>query len=264
MSGTPNGPRRPLVVGNWKMHLTHLEAIAHAQKIAYTLKPTELDAVETVVLPAFTSLRSVQTLIDGEHLGVGYGAQDLAVDAAGAHTGDVSGPMLAALGCRYVIVGHSERRVDHGETDQLVAAKLRAAYSFELTPILCVGENLDIRERGDHLAFVTAQLASATADLAEPQATTLVVAYEPIWAIGTGRTATPADAQEMCAALRGHLAGQFGPAAAGIRLLYGGSVKAGNAAALFVEQDVDGALVGGASLAADEFAAIARAAVRQP
>jgi triosephosphate isomerase len=253
--------RRPLVAGNWKMHLTHLEAIAHTQKIAYTLRPADIEAVETVVLPPFTALRSVQTLVDGEKLRLGYGAQDLAVDAAGAHTGDVSGPMLAALGCQYVTVGHSERRADHGEDDDVVAAKVAAAYTHGLTPILCVGEDLAVREAGEHLAVVVAQLAAATADLAQPQAATLVVAYEPVWAIGTGKNATSDDAQEMCAALRTQLAQQFGAdIASTIRTIYGGSVKADNAEALFAAPDVDGGLIGGASLLAEDFVLIVRAA----
>ncbi|HVV29738.1 MAG TPA: triose-phosphate isomerase [Mycobacteriales bacterium] len=256
-----SGARRPLVAGNWKMHLTHLEAIAHTQKIAYSLKPEHTDAVETVVLPAFTALRSVQTLIDGDKLALGYGAQDLAVASSGAHTGDVSGPMLAALGCGYVCVGHSERRADHAETDEVVAAKVRAAYEHGIVPILCVGETLETRESGQHVDHVVAQLSAATAGIADSDAEVLVVAYEPVWAIGTGRTATPEDAQEMAAALRAQLAAQFSAAIAGaVRILYGGSVKAGNASDIFDEPDVDGGLIGGASLVADDFVAIVRAA----
>lgn len=247
------------------MHLTHLEAIAHTQKIAYTLKPADTDAVETIVLPAFTAIRSVQTLIDGDKLRLGYGAQDLAVEAAGAHTGDVSGPMLAALGCKYVTVGHSERRDDHGEDNDVVAAKVAAAYVHGLTPILCIGEHLAVREAGEHLDLVLGQLSAASAQLPEPHAATLVVAYEPVWAIGTGKTATPQDAQEMCAAIRGRLEEQFGAAtASAIRIIYGGSVKPDSAAALFAGKDVDGGLVGGASLVAEDFAAIVRAAVNLP
>lgn len=257
--------RRPLVAGNWKMHLTHLEAIAHTQKIAYTLKPADTNAVEVVVLPAFTAIRSVQTLIDGDKLRLGYGAQDLAVGAAGAHTGDVSGPMLAALGCRYVTVGHSERRADHGEDNEIVAAKVNAAFAHGLVPIICVGEALSAREAGDHLDVVLGQLTAASAQLPEAQAPRLVVAYEPVWAIGTGKTATPADAQEMCAALRGRLAEQFDAAtAAQIRVLYGGSVTPDSARELFCAPDVDGGLIGGASLIADDFVLIVRAAADTP
>ncbi|HEV7209255.1 MAG TPA: triose-phosphate isomerase [Mycobacteriales bacterium] len=250
-----------MVAGNWKMHLTHLEAIAHAQQVAYSLKAPVLAAVETVVLPPFTALRSVQTLIDGERLALEYGAQDLAVDPDGAHTGDVSGPMLAALGCRYVVVGHSERRADHGEDDELVRRKVAAAFRHALTPILCVGEDLAVRESGQHLAHVLAQLDAALQGLPNADAERLVVAYEPIWAIGTGRTATPEDAQQMAGALRTRLVERFdGGLADGIRLLYGGSVKPDNADALFEGDDVDGALVGGASLDAQAFTAIVRAA----
>ena len=255
-------PRRtPLVAGNWKMHLTHLEAIAHTQKVAYTLKPAEMAAVETVVLPAFTALRSVQTLIDGDRLPLAYGAQNLAVEDAGAHTGEVSGPMLAALGCRYVVVGHSERRTGQHEDDQLVRAKVAAAARHGINPILCVGEPLQVRESGDPVAHVLAQLDAALDGLDAGPAGQLVVAYEPVWAIGTGRTATADDAQQVAAALRTRLAELYGGALAdGVRLLYGGSVKPDSAAELFAAPDVDGGLIGGASLDADAFAAIVRAA----
>jgi triosephosphate isomerase len=256
-----DGTRRPLVAGNWKMHLNHLEAIAHTQKIAYSLRPAQTDVVDVVVLPAFTAIRSVQTLIDGDNLALSYGAQDLAVAAAGAHTGDVSGPMLAALGCQYVTVGHSERRGDHGETDDIVAAKVLAAYEHGLTPILCVGENLDVRRSGNHVEVVDSQLAAAIESITPDRATDLVVAYEPIWAIGTGETATPDDAQELAYAIRDRLGRKFGPEIADkIRVLYGGSVKASNAGELFAGPDVDGGLIGGASLLAEDFVAIVHAA----
>jgi triosephosphate isomerase (TIM) len=258
----PKPARRPLVAGNWKMHLTHLEAIALVQKIAFSLKEPELEAVEVVVLPPFTSVRSVQTLVDGDKLLLGYGAQDLSPHPQGAYTGDISGAMLAKLGCSYVVVGHSERRQHHHETDQVVAAKLAAAYQHELTPILCVGEGLDVRDAGDHLAHCCAQLEAAVAKLPTEQARSLVVAYEPVWAIGTGKVATPEDAQEMCGEIRTRLAERYsGDLADGVRILYGGSVKAGNAVELMAQPDVDGALVGGASLDGDEFAAICRAAL---
>jgi triosephosphate isomerase len=254
--------RMPLVAGNWKMNLNHLEAIALVQKIAFDLKPKELEGVEVVVLPPFTALRSVQTTIDGERFLVGYGAQDLSRHASGAHTGDISGSMLARLGCTYVVVGHSERRGDHGETDELVAAKARAAYQHDLVPIVCVGELEHVRDAGGHIEHSLGQLDGSLDGIAAAQAETLVVAYEPVWAIGTGRTASAEDAQEMCGAIRGRLGERYGPAvAAGIRILYGGSVKAGNAAELFGQADVDGGLVGGASLVAQEFVAIARAAL---
>ncbi|MHB8450740.1 MAG: triose-phosphate isomerase [Mycobacteriales bacterium] len=252
--------RRPLVAGNWKMYLTHLEAIAHTQKLAFTLGREELAAVEVVLLPPFTDLRSVQTLVHADRLAFGFGAQDLSPHDAGAYTGDVSGTMLAALGCGYVVVGHSERRAYHGETDSVVAAKVAAAYRHGLAPILCVGEGEEVRRTGGHVEWVLAQLAVAVDGLAAEQMTRLVIAYEPIWAIGTGAVATPEDAQQMCAAVRELLARRVGrgPAAAA-RVLYGGSVKAGNAGDLFAGADVDGALVGGASLATEDFAAIVRA-----
>jgi triosephosphate isomerase len=254
--------RRPLVAGNWKMHLNHLEAIALVQKIAFSLKETELEAVEVVVLPPFTSVRSVQTLIDGDKLLLGHGAQDLSPYPEGPYTGDVSGGMLAKLGCSYVVVGHSERRQHHHETDEVVAAKLAAAYRSGLTPILCVGEPLEIRDAGEHVAHSGSQLEAAIAPLPVEHARSLVIAYEPVWAIGTGKVATPEDAQEMCAELRTRLAERYsGDLADGVRILYGGSVKGSNAAELMAKTDVDGALVGGASLDGAEFATICRAAL---
>jgi triosephosphate isomerase len=251
--------RQTLVAGNWKMNLNHLEAIALVQKIAYDLKPDELERVETVIFPPFVDLRSVQTTIDGDKLGLAYGAQDLSPFDSGAHTGDVSGPMLAKLGCSYVIVGHSERRTDHHEDDALIAAKVAAAYRHGLTPIVCVGEHEDVRVAGDHIEHCLAQVSGSLAGVTPKQAETIVIAYEPVWAIGTGRTASAQDAQDMCAAIRGRLADLFGQEiAAGARVLYGGSVKAANAAELFTMPDVDGGLVGGASLVAEEFTAIVR------
>src|SRR4051794_19305880 len=207
--------RKPLIAGNWKMNLNHLEAIALTQKLAFSLKEEHLTAVEVVVLPPFVDLRSVQTLVDGDRLLIGYGAQDLSQHESGAFTGDVSGPMLAKLGCTYVVVGHSERREHHGESDALVNAKVRAAYRHELVPILCVGETLDVREGDGHLAHCMSQLAAALAGVPAAQAARIVIAYEPVWAIGTGKVATPDDAQEMCAAIRGQLASHFTPDLAG-------------------------------------------------
>ncbi|WP_018640358.1 triose-phosphate isomerase [Parafrankia elaeagni] len=253
--------RRTLVAGNWKMNLNHLEAIALVQKVAFDLKPAELEKAEVVFLPPFTDLRSVQTLIDGDRLAVGYGGQDLSPHGSGAYTGDISGSMLARLGCSYAVVGHSERRTYHHEDDALVASKARAAYTHGITPIVCVGEHEAIRTAGTHVEHVLAQLEGSLAGVTAEQAATLVVAYEPVWAIGTGKTASAQDAQDMCAAIRGQLAKLFGePVAAGIRVLYGGSVKAANAAELFTRPDVDGGLVGGASLVAEEFVGIVRAA----
>ncbi len=251
--------RMPLIAGNWKMNLTHLEAIALVQKLAFTLSDADFDATEVVVIPPYTSIRSVQTMVDGDRLRIGYGAQDVSAEANGAHTGDISAAMLSALGCGYVVVGHSERRADHGETDELVARKVTAATAAGITPILCVGEPLDIRREGAHVGHCTRQLAASLPDLDAEKARTLVVAYEPVWAIGTGETATPEDAQEVCALLRDTLAERFsGGIADGIRILYGGSVKPDSISGVMAMPDVDGALVGGASLTAPDFAAIVR------
>jgi triosephosphate isomerase (TIM) len=257
MSAAP--ARRPLMAGNWKMNLNHLEAIALTQKLAFSLPEKALSEVEVVVLPPFVSLRSVQTLIDGDKLLLGYGAQDLSPHQNGAYTGDVSGAMLAKLGCQYVVVGHSERRQYHREDDATVAAKLRAALANEIAPILCIGEGLEIREAGGHVEHTLAQLDAALGGLSAEQVEKVVVAYEPVWAIGTGKTATPADAQEVIGAIRGRIAETFpGPTADRVRLLYGGSVKANNVKDIMAGPDVDGALVGGASLDAEEFVRICR------
>jgi triosephosphate isomerase len=251
--------RRPLMAGNWKMNLTHLEAIALVQKLAFSLTEQQFTDVEVVVLPPFTALRSVQTLVDGDRLLVGYGAQDLSPHPAGAYTGDVSGPQLSRLGCSYVVVGHSERRQHHHEDDAVVAAKVRAAYEHGMVPILCVGEGLEVRQAGEHVAYCVGQLSAAVDGLTAEQAATLVVAYEPVWAIGTGEVATPENAQEGCAALRAALAETYdGAVASAVRVLYGGSVKSENVAGIMAQPDIDGALVGGASLDADEFARICR------
>jgi triosephosphate isomerase (TIM) len=253
--------RTPLMAGNWKMNLDHQQATHLVQKLTWTLSDAKHDysQVEVVVLPPFTDIRSVQTLVDGDKLQLGYGAQDLSAFDAGAYTGEISGAFLAKLGCSYVTVGHSERRQYHGETDAQLAAKVAAAYRHGLTPILCVGEPLEIRQAGTHVAHTLAQLDGALAGLSAEHAARLVVAYEPVWAIGTGEVATPEDAQEACAAIRGRLAELYSQAVAhGIRVLYGGSVKANNIAGIMTKQDVDGALVGGASIDPAEFASIAR------
>ncbi|MGZ4603005.1 MAG: triose-phosphate isomerase [Kineosporiaceae bacterium] len=246
------------MAGNWKMNLNHLEAIALVQKLAFSLSDKDHDAVECAVLPPFVDLRSVQTLVDGDKLRIVYGGQDLSPHDAGAHTGDTSGAMLAKLGCTYVVVGHSERRTDHAETDEVVRAKVLAAGRHGLVPILCVGEGLEVRQAGSHVAHCVAQLSAALEDVPAAVLETLVVAYEPVWAIGTGEVATPEDAQEVCAALRARLAEIAGGVADRVRVLYGGSVKSSNVAAIMAQPDVDGALVGGASLEADEFARIVR------
>jgi triosephosphate isomerase len=253
--------RRRLIAGNWKMNLTHLEAIGLVQKIVFTVPEKVLDRTEAVVLPPFTALRSVQTLVTGDKLPIGYGAQDLSPHDSGAYTGDISGAMLAAMACSYVVVGHSERRTVHGEDDALVARKVQAALKHGLTPILCVGEGLAERLAAGHVAHCGNQLDGALEGLTAEQVRQVVVAYEPIWAIGTGQMATPEDAQEVCGALRARLAERYGPETADVvRILYGGSVKAGTAAGILAGPDIDGALVGGASLDADEFASICRIA----
>ena len=262
-AGSGKSDKRPLIAGNWKMNLNHLEAIALVQKIAFSLRDRELDAAEIVVLPPFTDLRSVQTLVDGDKLPIAYGAQDISQHDSGAYTGEISGPMLSRLGCSYVIVGHSERRQYHAEDDALVAAKAGAAFRHGITPIICIGEPLEVREGEGHLDHCLGQLDGSLAGLTDEQIAGSVIAYEPVWAIGTGRTASADDAQEMCAAIRGRLAERGEALATGARILYGGSVKSGNAEELLGQRDIDGALVGGASLDADDFVGIARAGVPQ-
>jgi triosephosphate isomerase len=247
------------MAGNWKMNLNHLEAIALVQKLAFSLTEQQLNDVEIVVLPPYTDIRSVQTLVDGDKLLIGYGAQDLSPYPAGAYTGDISGPMLAKLGCQYVVVGHSERRQYHHEDDALVNAKVKAALANNIAPILCVGEGLEVREAGEHVPHTLAQLDGALDKIKTDQVEKIVVAYEPVWAIGTGKTATPQDAQEVIGAIRSRLADKYtGGTADRIRILYGGSVKHSNVAGIMEQPDIDGALVGGASLDAEEFVRIGR------
>jgi triosephosphate isomerase (TIM) len=252
-------PRRPLMAGNWKMNLNHYEANALVQKLAHTLSEKDLTAVEVVVLPPFTDIRTVQTAVDGDKWMLGYGAQDVSPHTAGAFTGEVSAGMLAKLGCSYAVVGHSERRQYHDETDELVNAKAKAALANGIAPIMCIGEGLDIREAGDHVPYTLTQLSGGLAGLTAEQVERTVIAYEPVWAIGTGKTATPEDAQEVIGAIRTRIAQLYSSSvAANTRILYGGSVKANNIAAIMAQPDVDGALVGGASLDADEFVKICR------
>jgi triosephosphate isomerase len=263
MTTSTNGTfdRKPLIAGNWKMNMDHVQGITLLQKLAWTLEDARHDfsRVEAVVFPPFTDLRGVQTLVQGDKLKLAYGAQDLSPEDAGAYTGDISGAFLAKLNCSYVLVGHSERRTVHGEDDQLLNRKVQAAFRHGLVPVLCVGEGLEIRQAGTHVEHTLSQLRGAVEGLDPERAATLVVAYEPVWAIGTGEVAGPEDAQEMCAALRAELGQIFDTdTAAKIRLLYGGSVKAANAAAILRERDVDGVLVGGASLDVAEFANIVR------
>ena len=251
--------RKPLMAGNWKMNLNHLEAIAVVQKLAFGLNDADYQQCEVAVLPPFTDIRSVQTVINADNLDLKYGAQDLSPHDKGAFTGDVSGPMLAKLGCSFVTVGHSERREYHNETDEIVASKAVAALRNEITPILCVGEGLEIRQAKTHVEYTIAQVKAALAGLDKKAAASIVIAYEPVWAIGTGEVATPDDAQEVCASIRGALADLYSAEVAdAVRVLYGGSVKASNVASIMAQPDVDGALVGGASLDPDEFVAICR------
>lgn len=251
--------RKPLIAGNWKMNLNHLEAIAVTQKLSYSLDEKDFDAVDVAIFPPFTDIRSVQTLIDGDRLRLTYGAQDLSPMSSGAFTGDISGSMLGKLGCTYVLVGHSERRSIHGESSALVARKAKAAIANELIPLICIGEDLTIRESGKHVEFVVTQLADSVAGLHKPDLKKVVFAYEPVWAIGTGKTATAADAQEVCAAIREalHRLGSDEMAEAA-KILYGGSVKSTNISEIMRESDVDGVLVGGASLDPEEFARIVK------
>lgn len=251
--------RQPLMAGNWKMNLNHFEAIALVQKLAFALNDADYDAVDVCVIPPFTDLRSIQTLIDGDGYRITYGAQDLSFHDSGAYTGEVSGAMLAKLGCTYALAGHSERRQYHSEGDDVVAAKTRAALRHGLTPIVCVGEGLPVRQEGRHVEFTLAQVAAGLDGLSPEQVGGLVVAYEPVWAIGTGEVATPEDAQEVCGAIRQWVRDTAGPdAAEAVRLLYGGSVKVANVAGIMAQPDIDGALVGGASLDPDEFVGLVR------
>jgi triosephosphate isomerase (TIM) len=252
-------PRRPLMAGNWKMNLNHYEANALVQKLAHGLSEKELTQVEVVVLPPFTDIRTVQTAVDGDKWLIEYGSQDISAHAGGAYTGEISGGMLAKLGCSYAVVGHSERRAYHDEDDALVNAKVSAALANEISPIMCVGEGLEIREAGTHVEHTLSQLAGGLAGLRADQVSKVVVAYEPVWAIGTGKTATPEDAQEVIGAIRTKLAEMHGGSVAEVvRILYGGSVKSSNIQAIMEQPDVDGALVGGASLDGDEFTKIVK------
>ena len=255
--------RKPLMAGNWKMNMNHLEAIALVQKLSFSFSDRDLDAVEAVVLPPFTDIRSAQTVIEGDRVRIGYGAQDLSAHDSGAYTGEISGAMLAKLGCTYVVVGHSERRQYHAEDDAVVNAKVRAAFRHGLVPILCVGEGLEVRRAGDHVRHTLAQVDGGLDGIPEAEAARVVVAYEPIWAIGTGEVATPDDAQEVCGAIRERLAELYArDVADGVRVLYGGSVKGSNIAGIMARPDIDGALIGGASLEATDFLDIFQAARR--
>jgi triosephosphate isomerase len=254
-----NVSRTPILAGNWKMHLDHLEAIQLVQQLVYHLEPRDFEQAEIVVLPPFTALRSIQTLIEGDRLLLKHGAQNCHWDDKGAVTGEVSPPMLAKLRCSYVVVGHSERRQYFAETDETVNRKAKAVFTHGMTPIVCVGETLEQREAGQAEAVVEAQVRGSLAGLTKDQAAEVVVAYEPVWAIGTGKTATSEDANAMCGHVRAVIRDLHGAAAAdAVRIQYGGSVKPGNVVELMRQPDIDGALVGGASLDAEDFAVICR------
>jgi triosephosphate isomerase len=251
--------RKPLISGNWKMNLNHFEAIQITQKLAYLVGKDDLEKVDVSLHPPFTDIRSVQTVIDGDKLGYALGAQHCHWDDKGAFTGEVAPLFLAKLGVQYVICGHSERRELFAETDEMVAKKVAAILRHGMTPIMCVGETLAEREAGHTEEKVLGQVQAGLHGRTADQVASMVVAYEPIWAIGTGHTATADDAQTMCASIRTSVAASFGrDAAESVRIQYGGSVKAGTIAELMAQPDVDGALVGGASLDADEFARICK------
>lgn len=251
--------RKPILAGNWKMNLNHIEATGLVQKLAWTLADKDYDQAksECVVIPPFTDIRTVQTLIEGDHLPISFGAQDVSQHDSGAYTGEVSADMLAKLNVKYVVVGHSERREYHGETDEVVNTKAKKALAAGMTPIICVGEGLDIRKAGQQVEYTLGQVRGGLEGITAEQVAGLVIAYEPVWAIGTGEVATPDDAQEVCGAIRNEVAALCGEeAASAVRIQYGGSVKASNIADIMAQPDVDGALVGGASLNPEEFASI--------
>ena len=250
--------RTPLIAGNWKMNHDHLEAIQSAQKLVFAFPKEGYEYVDIALTVPFTDLRSIQTLVEGDKLKITYGAQDVSEHDNGAYTGDISAAMLEKLGCSWVVVGHSERREYHGETNEKVAAKAAKAIEHGIAPIVCVGEPLEVREAGNHVSFVVEQ---ARESLAGVDLSKAVIAYEPVWAIGTGKVASAEDAQEVCHGIR-ELVRELSDdsVADAIRILYGGSVKADTVAELIGQPDVDGGLVGGASLDGQDFAKLAAAA----
>ncbi len=255
----PTGERRPIIAANWKMHKTHLEAIQAVQKLSYLLDVRDTERVEVVICPSFTSLRSVETLIDSDTLPFGLGAQNVSFEASGAFTGEVAPAMLAALRVAYVIVGHSERRQLYGEDDLVVNKKVRAVIANGMTPIVCVGESLEEHDAGGAESRVAQQLRRGLDGIDAEHAASIVVAYEPIWAIGTGRNAEPADAGRVVEVIRATLAERFDDdVASAVRVQYGGSVKPGNIREFMAHPEIDGALVGGASLDPEDLALIVR------
>ena len=251
--------RKPLMAGNWKMNFNHLEAIHLVQKLAFTFTDDDYNTVDIAVLPPFTSIRSVETLIHGDGLKLQFGSQDISAFDSGAYTGEISGVMLAKLGCHYSVVGHSERRLFHGETNEIVSKKARAALSHSITPIICVGEPLEVREAGNHVSYTLDQVEKSLEGLSAENVAAIVIAYEPVWAIGTGKVATAQDAEEVASGIRKWISNRFTTKIGEqTRILYGGSVKASNIAEIMAGPNVDGALIGGASLDPDEFVAICR------
>lgn len=251
--------RLPLMAGNWKMHLNHFEAVAHVQRIVYGLKDEDYLKCEVLVCAPFTDLRSLQVLKDADKLKISIGSQDISMHDKGAYTGEISGGMLAKLEVQYAIVGHSERREYHVEDNEDVNAKAKAALRHGIVPIVCFGEPIEVRERGDQVIFCLDQVAQCLADLSDEEVSGLVLAYEPRWAIGTGLTASPTDAQEVIGAVRSWVADKHGSVIADkVRILYGGSMKAANVAALMSQPDIDGGLIGGAALDPDEFVTMVR------
>ena len=254
--------RTPLISGNWKMHHDHFESLRTIQKLNWLLPPDVMEQVDVSIHPPFTDIRTVQTSIEADRMPFLLGAQHCHAEDTGAFTGEVSPVFLAKLDVKMVICGHSERRSIFGETDEMVNAKVSAVLRHKMTPILCVGESLEQREAGETEDVVLSQVVNGLRGVSKDAVAELVIAYEPVWAIGTGRTATPEDAQVVCASIRAAVAASFGAdAATGVRIQYGGSVKSGNIAELMAQDDIDGALVGGASLDADEFARIVQHAV---
>ena len=249
---------KPLIMGNWKMNATHLEAIQMVQKLHYRLDVADYERVDVVVAPPFTSLRSIQTVIEADHMRIGLGAQNVHAEPKGAYTGEVSVPMLSSLHVGYVIVGHSERRAMFGEDDSTVNAKAKAVIGGDMIAVVCVGETLDQREAGEADDVVTSQLRGSLAGLSVDDLPKLVIAYEPVWAIGTGRSASADDAGEMASSIRRTCRTMWGEDGASVRILYGGSVNQGNVGDIMAKRDVDGALVGGASLDPDTFAGVVR------
>ncbi len=253
--------RRKLIAGNWKMNETVPEAVVLAQEISNLMERDWLEMVDVAVCPPFVDLKPVKTVLEFDRVDIALGAQNVYWEPAGAFTGEISIPMIKEIGCAFCIVGHSERRNLFGETNEDVNRKGRALIEAGIAPIVCVGESLSVRDEGAYLDYVTAQVRAAFAGIDGDDARTTVVAYEPVWAIGTGRTATPEQAEEVCAAIRACLADLYDEAtAADMRILYGGSMNEGNAALLLAEADIDGGLIGGAALKAGSFIEIVKAA----